>query len=161
MAPPIVKQIELLSETLANIIQFLDEQSFNERPHVISLQKFPEKQIELVQVLDDYFIDKSFIYPVYILSQVTDYPTRLTLIQELSEVPRYYKQKSKQLNIKENLVFSKIKLKQNQLTNINMLEIKPILDQYAYDHKIIYEKECFNEFLTDVIRGIRNKNELK
>lgn len=157
MVPPIVKTIELLSDKQLNIVQLLNDQCFNERPHLISLQKFPEKQVELIQILDDYFIDKSIIYPIYILTSVVDYPTQLSLVEDVSEVPKYYKQKNKQLNIKENLVFNKIKLKQNQLKNINQNEIRPIVDRYAYDHKIVFEHECFNNFMLEIIKGIRKK----
>tara|TARA_B100001971_G_scaffold61895_1_gene56871 strand:+ start:71050 stop:71532 length:483 start_codon:yes stop_codon:yes gene_type:complete len=159
MAPPIIKQIELLSDKKENIYNFLNEQDFDERPCVISLMKFPEKQEQLIEVIGEILRDKSFLYPIYIYTTLIDYPTQLNLVDNLNQVPKYYKQKTKQLNIKENLVYNKIKLKQDQLRSINRAEVDPIIKEFALEHKMIKEKEDFNIYLKKIISGIRKKHD--
>ena len=158
MAPPIIKQIELLSNMKTNVHHFLNEQDFNERPTVISLMKFPDEQEPLLEMIEEYFENKFFIYPVYILSSMPEFPTQLNVIDNLNQVPKFYKQKSKQLNIKENLIYNKIKLKQEQLKSINQSETTPTIKNYAFEHKIISEKESFNKYLKDIIHKIRNRD---
>lgn len=159
MAPPIIKQIELLSDKKENIFQFLSEHNFNERPTVISLLKFKDTQEQLISILEEFFEEKSFIYPAYILTTMIEYPTTLNMVESLNQVPKFYRQKSKQLNIKENLVFNKIKLKQEQLKSINQEEIGPILREYSKEHKIINDKELFNNYMKKIIHAIRTKHD--
>lgn len=159
MAAPILKIIELLTDKKANLYSYLNEQNFNERPVFISLKKFPEKELELLELLEEYFENKDFLYEVYVQTQLLNIPTKLNLVRGIEEVPKFYKHKTKQLNMKENAVFNKIKLKQEQLRSINKQEVKPVLKDYAKHHKEIKSKNDFLLYVKEVVNRIRNKHE--
>jgi hypothetical protein len=159
MAPPILKIIELLTDKRDSLFSYLNEQNFDERPVFISLKKFPEKELELVELLEEYFSNKNYLYNVYVQTKFLNLPSVLNLVRGIEEVPKFYKHKTKQLNMKENAVFNKIKLKQDQLKSINKREVLPILKAYANDHKMIKSKNDFLEYVKDVINSIRNKHE--
>jgi hypothetical protein len=158
MAPPILKIIELLTDKKASLFAYLSEQNFNERPIFISLKKFPEKQFELIEMLDEYFTQRNFLYEVYVQTDLVNYPSSLNLVKSIEEVPRFFKHKAKQLNLKENAVFNKIKLKQEQLKNINQNDVLPILKDYAFRHKEIKSKNDFLNYTKNIIQSIRNKD---
>lgn len=159
MAPPILKIIELLTDKRDSLFSYLNEQNFDERPVFISLKKFPEKELELVELLEEYFSNKNYLYNVYVQTQFLNLPSVLNLVRGIEEVPKFYKYKTKQLNMKENAVFNKIKLKQDQLRSINKNEVLPVLKAYANDHKTIKSKNDFLVYVKDVINSIRNKHE--
>lgn len=159
MAPPILKILELLTDKKDNLFTFLDGQNFNERPVLISLNKFTQSQEALLELLDEYFSLKETLYPVYIQTHVLDFPTHLNIVQSSNEVPKFFKQKTKQLNIKENLVFNKIKLKQDQLRNFNKKEVIPIIESYSENHRAIKEKSDYLLYLKSIVKEIRSKHE--
>lgn len=159
MTPPILKVIELLTDKRDSLFSYLNELNFDERPIFISLKKFPEKELELVELLEEYFSNKNYLYNVYVQTQFLNLPSVLNLVRGIEEVPKFYKHKTKQLNMKENAVFNKIKLKQDQLKNINKSEVLPVLKAYANDHKKIKSKSDFLVYVKDVVNSIRNKYE--
>lgn len=159
MTPPILKIIELLTDKRDSLFSYLNEQNFDERPVFISLKKFPEKELELVELLEEYFSNKNYLYNVYVQTKFLNLPSVLNLVRGIEEVPKFYKHKTKQLNMKENAVFNKIKLKQDQLKSINKREVLPVLKAYANDHKMIKSKNDFLIYVKDVINSIRNKHE--
>lgn len=152
MPIPSYKQIHMKAESRNSTFDQLSAQQFGQVPFVLSIDHLAN-QIESLKNIEDYLIEKNltnYPYPVYIISSVDNYLGKLQLFKNISECPRFYKQKIKQLNIKENKILQKIYLKQKNLQNIQGIDIVPHFSDYAKTHKKLHNlkrEESFYDLL--------------
>lgn len=156
MATPILKNIELLTGDSSSIQKQLKEYSFNENPYIIDILSL-ENQESIIHELEKHFESQNIIYPIYIITSKVDTISSLSLVAHSNQVPTFYKKKSKSLNMKENIIYNKIKLKQKQLSNIDRDSVKNDINSYAFQHKNIFLKESYNEYLKSILKKTRDK----
>ena len=123
----------------------LNKVKIEQRPLVINILHFREKQIEVLENLEVYFRKRqvnTLPYSVWIISNCTEYLGALQLKTKVSDLPHYYHFKSRPLNSKENSLYNKVDLKQKNIASIKTKEYEEIIDQYAkYQKQILLDYE--------------------
>lgn len=137
---PTFKTITMNSHEKRMIYAQLEQYEFGFSPYIFIIHHFVKKQSEALNNIEDYLTEnqvKTYPYPIYVVGKVPDYIGPLLLVSDTKFIPTFFKQKERQLNSKEEQIFNKLSLKQQNLNNIQELDYKPILDEYARTHKII------------------------
>ena len=55
-------------------------------------------------------------------------------------------------------MLAKVSLKQKNLESINIDEFRPVAQAYALNHKIIYKKQVYLNYLSEVLAELRGKS---
>lgn len=154
MPIPSYKQIHIKSSERNIIFEQLDSHCFGQVPYLICIDHMSEQE-SILKSLEFYFDQKEtnvYPYPVYIISNIENYKGELLIINSLDNSPQFFKQKIKQLNVKENKILQKIKLKQNSLQNIKRQDYNPFINNYAKIHKelkLLHQEQLFYDKLLE------------
>lgn len=164
MPIPSYKQVHIKSEKRELIFDQLNFHQFGQVPYIFSIDHL-ENQIEALKNIEDFVEEKrlsNYPYPIYIVSDIQNYRGELSIFLSLAECPSFYKQKIKQLNVKENKILQKIYLKQKNIQNMRALEYRPYLEEYGRSHKKIshlYQEELFLTGLLTQLEDYYDKKE--
>lgn len=148
MPIPSYKQIHIKNEVREVIFEQLKLHHFGQVPFVLSITHL-KNQIEALINIEDFIEEKeisNYPYPIYIISDINNYTGPLNLFKTFEECPRFFKQKIKQLNLKENKILQKIYLKQKNIQNMRTVDYQPHLEEYGNSHKKInnlYKEKVF------------------
>lgn len=137
MPIPSYKQLHIKKSNRLDIFDQLNFHQFGQVPYVFSIDHL-ENEIEALANIEDYFYEyklSHYPYPTYIVSNIQNYQGPLLLVQTIEQCPRFYKQKVKQLNVKENKILQKIYLKQKNMNNLKDFDYQPAIEEYAKGHK--------------------------
>jgi hypothetical protein len=140
MAIPTFKKVTINSQQKRMIYAQLDQHEFGSFPYIFSIHHLVKMQSETLQNIEDYILDHHisiFPYPIYVIGNVQNYNGSLNVVSDIKYIPKFYDQKEKQLNSKEEQLFSKVILKQKNLSNLQDIDFLPILSEYARTHKSI------------------------
>lgn len=161
MAIPSYKKIHLKSETITEVKNQLSVLNFSQSPHIIIIEHLENQKLAIENL--EFFLKGTRInfdvYPLYILTNLSDTPSKLNLIKELNQAPKFYYQKVKLLNVKENKLLTKIELKQRNLNALRYSDYKMHLKSYAEDHKKLAVLCNEGHFLDDLWNQLESKNE--
>jgi hypothetical protein len=154
MAIPSYKQVNINFEDKNSVFNQLSLHQFTQLPYLINISHLNE-QYSALKNIEQYFMENdinNYPYPIYIISTVKNYFGPFHIFDSVESCPKFFKQKIKQLNTKENKILQKIYLKQKNLKNMNTLNHKEVFELYSESHKKIFylEKEkTFLDNLTD------------
>jgi hypothetical protein len=149
MAIPSYKQININNSTEDSIITQLEPHSFDQLPYVIDISHLSD-QFEAISIIEDFFSDHqitNYPYPIYIISTLKNYHGPFSIFESLSACPKFYKQKLKQLNARENKIMQKVQLKQKNLLNMQGHNFEEDLIDYSLAHKLIHHLHKESLFL--------------
>ena len=141
-------------ETIFNQLNPID---LSTNPLVINIEHLGDSQLSALENLENYFElyhKSSLPYGIYIISSCTDYDGKLFVCQNFKDLPRFYHHKSRPLNSKESSAYKKVKLKQQNLKNIQNDDFVPTMNRYAEGHKKIYELEQELNFIKKINIGL-------
>lgn len=156
MAIPIYKLHEVLDAHESAIISKLESSDIGERPTVFDLTSLGSNQLDCFRTIAAYLKNAQISfhpYPCYFLLKREFHPqakaTHLKkyIFQDIQELPFYFKRKHATPNIKENLVLSKVTLKQENLKSIEAQKANSDLASYALKHRTLYKKQQYLNFL--------------
>lgn len=164
MPIPSYKQIHIKSEERSKIFDQLNFHQFGQVPYIFSISHLGNELVALKNIED--FLEENqlsnYPYPIYIVSSIQNYRGSLELFSTIEECPKFYKQKIKQLNVKENKILQKIYLKQKNLQNIRAVEFTPYLNEYGRAHKKLFnlhKEEVFLSKLANKLEAYYDKKE--
>lgn len=161
MPLPLYKIIEIYDHGQTGLWSKMAKAPIGSQPVVLDIAKLGPKEGEALQNIEDFLSKRKardFPYPLYVISNATDYQGNLDIFSSLDELPNFYKKKNRPLNMKENTLLAKVGLKQKNLENINMEEIKPIVAEYGKDHKVLFKKQSYLDFISEIHSSLRGKN---
>lgn len=164
MPIPSYKQIHIKSEAREVIYDQLNFHQFGQVPYILSISHL-ENEIEALKNIEDYLAEKklsNYPYPIYIVSSIQNYRGEMEIFPRIEECPKFYKQKIKQLNVKENKILQKIYLKQKNLQNMRNLEYAPYLKEYGKSHKklhLLYQEDSYLTQLIDKLEEYYDEKE--
>jgi hypothetical protein len=162
MAIPSYKQISINNSTEDSIISDLEPHSFDQLPYVINISHLSD-QFEAVAIIEDFLIERkvtNYPYPVYIISNLKNYHGPFSIFESLNDCPRFYKQKIKQLNVRENKIMQKIYLKQKNLLNMQGHNYEEDLKDYSISHREIsnlHQESIFLDKLQEKLKRYYDK----
>ena len=157
MSFPVYKKISINSHQKRLIYSQLDQVDFGHQPFVFEMSHMITKQDEALTNIEAYLNEHSinrFTYPLIIISNIQNYTGSLMVVNSLDKVPRFFKNKSKQLSTKENQKLKYVELKQTHMENLILEEFEPIIKEYTRSHKKIYQLNNENEFLNLLTKKI-------
>lgn len=164
MPIPSYKQVHIKSEKRDLIFDQLNFHQFGQVPYLLSISHL-ENQIEALKNIEDYIAEQklsNYPYPTYIISDIQNYRGHLELFNSIEQCPSFFKQKVKQLNVKENKILQKIYLKQKNIQNMRELEYRPYLEEFGRSHKKLshlYKEDVFLSNLLTKLEGYYDKKE--
>jgi hypothetical protein len=161
MTIPTFKKITINSQQKRMIYAQLDQHEFGAFPYIFNFHELVQSQIEAIKNIEDYLVDHSislFPYPIYIIADVNNYHGHLNVVSDPKFIPKFYEQKERPLNSKEEQLYSKVLLKQKNLSNLQEIDFFPVITEYARTHKSISLLSSELEFLKS-INGILGESD--
>lgn len=157
MSFPVYKKISINSHQRRLIFSQLDQIDFGEQPYIFELSHMITKQEEALTNIENYLKEhciNTYTYPIVIVANIHNYKGKLMVINDIKQVPLFFKQKTRQLNTKEVQKLKYVELKQTHMQNMIMEEFEPILEDYTIAHRKIYKLHEENVFLKQIKKGL-------
>ena len=162
MLVPTFKTISINSAEKRMIDAQLDQYEFGTYPYILTINEIIEGQLECLTNIEEYIEEKEITlipYPIYIIGDIKNYKGKLEVFSSKKEIPRFYNQKERVLNSKEEQIFNKVQLKQRNLNSIQSIDFTPTLKEYARTHKKINELELELHYLAELSELLGETNE--
>jgi hypothetical protein len=160
MSLPVYQHFDLKDASAQDLIDLLLQNELNlKQPIVINLKALNlDEQREMIGLIENYFtsnnISYKFPYPVILVSDHESSITKISLVDNIKELPKFYGQRETKMNIKETHLANKNKLLQQDVKNCdNSTNIRDI-ENYGFSHRIIYELEHERKFYRSILNQL-------
>lgn len=156
MAIPSYKQVNINFSDEKNIDKQLSMHQFGQLPYIFNISHLKD-QITALRNIENHMQMKqisNYPYPIYIISDIKNHHGLFSLFEKIEHIPKFFKQKIKQLNTKENKILQKIYLKQHNLENMNGVNFKESIDEFAISHQAIFKTVKEKEFYDKIIKKL-------
>lgn len=161
MSIPSYKQIHIIKEDRETIFEQLSEHQFGNLPYVLIITQLKD-QLMAINNINDYIYENDtpkLPYPIYIVSNEINAISDIAIFKTFNECPRFFNQKIKAPNIKEQAILHKLHLKQKNLSNLKPHEFNIAIDMYAKGHKELSKIAKEGDFLEKLNRKLRDAHE--
>lgn len=153
---PIYHQIILTPATLDDLEKFLAPGINLRAPQVFNLLALePIQQRECIGLIENYFtaqeISYRFPYPVYLVTIHEASISRMPIVRDLSELPKFFSQKEGRMNVKEGHVAGKNRLLQQEIRNYDTRASQSEQERYAVLHRAIWRQEQERTYLRELL----------
>ena len=151
MSLPVYQNYNIKSASIEDMKNILTPDMNLKHPVVFNLKGLTlEDQREAIGYIENYFYSNNltfkFPYPVYVISDHEDSITRIPLVKEQSNLPKFYSQRETKMNVKESHVIGKNKLLQVEIKNSDASAVQQDIESFAAPHKIIQNLEKERNF---------------
>ena len=128
-------------------------------PVVFNLKSLDlDQQREMIGLIENYFssnnISFKFPYPIYLVSDHEISITKVPLVHESNELPKFYTQRESKMNVKETHLAGKNKLLQQEVKNCDASANLSDIENYGYSHRVIYELEQERKFYRSILNKL-------
>lgn len=164
MAIPSYKKVHIISENKSDIFKQLESFQYGRIPYIFIIEHLGSMQGQVIKYLEDFIQTYNInikTYPIHVITSEALHSNSLNLFSHISQCPRFFNQKIKQLNVKENSLLKKLLLKQSNLQNIQESECLPILQEYAKAHRALFNLEKEKDFLSELSLKLEEQYEQK
>ena len=161
MGLPIYKKIIIKSASVRQINSQLDMLDFGENPFIIEFVDTIDDHQGCIDTIEKYLTEheiNTFSYSIFVVSHKSP-ETNLKVISSSSLAPSFFKQKSKQLTVKESQKLDVVKLKQRRLDGLRRGDFEPYLESYGKNSKkisILHNESTFYSRLLDSIKELED-----
>lgn len=111
------------------------------------------------KVNEDHKLSLIFPYPIYIKSQLKQNDSALLIIQEESDLPKFFLKKEGKINLKESQILMKNKLLQQEIQNADLSQVKEKIKSYANDHKKIFQLEVERMSYINILANLKKEKD--
>lgn len=158
MSLPVYQHLNLKTGSLEELGNLLHPDMNLKHPVVFNLKTLDlDGQRESIGLIENFFASQNlsfrFPYPIYVLSEHEESITKLPLVRELQQLPKFFSQRESKMNVRETHLASKNKLLQQEVKNNDALANASNIENYGESHRVIFELELERKFY----RGILNK----
>lgn len=158
MSLPVYQHLNLKTGSLEELGNLLHPDMNLKHPVVFNLKTLDlDGQRESIGLIENFFASQNlsfrFPYPIYVLSEHEESITKLPLVRELQQLPKFFSQRESKMNVRETHLASKNKLLQQEVKNNDALANASNIENYGESHRVIFELEQERKFY----RGILNK----
>lgn len=159
MSLPVYQHINLKSASLADINNLLTPDLNSKHPVVMNLKALDlDDQREVIGVIENYFYSNNlsfkFPYPIYLISDHEVSISKISLIKDPQELPKFYSARDGKINVKESHLIGKNKLLQQEINNSDSSVNLKDLENYANAHRMIYEMERERGFYRSILNRL-------
>jgi hypothetical protein len=154
MSIPSLKKVNL-SQDITELTGQLDQISFDDVPLAINISHLKE-QIQAIKIIETYIKDnriKLTPYPISIITTEDYKSSELLILNDTKEFPRFFSQKIKPLNLKENALLKKIYLLQEKIKGTDIKASKDVFQNYAATSKKINMLNRQSTFIDIILKG--------
>lgn len=117
-----------------------------------------DQQREIIGLIENYFssnnISFKFPYPIYLVSDHEISITKVPLVHDANELPKFYTQRESKMNVKETHLAGKNKLLQQEVKNCDASANLSDIENYGYSHRVIYELERERKFYRSILNKL-------
>lgn len=144
MSLPVYQHLNLASASLDYLSNILNPELNLKHPVSMNLKNLSfDDQREVIGLIENYFVSNNlsfkFPYPIYIISEHEKSITRIPLVNDIKELPRFFVQKETRMNVKEAHLAGKNKLLQQEIKNTDASSNEKDIQTYGEAHRVIYE----------------------
>lgn len=154
MSIPSLKKVNL-SQDLTELTTQLDQISFDDVPLAINISHLKE-QTQAIKIIEDYIKNNRISltpYPISIITSENYKSSDLLILTDTKNFPRFFSQKIKPLNLKENALLKKIYLLQEKIKNTDIKSSKDIFKKYATTNRKIDMLNRQSTFIDTILKG--------
>lgn len=159
MSLPVYQNINLKSASHEDLGHILNQDLNLKHPVSINLKALDlEQQREVIGLIENYYASKNlsfkFPYPIYLISDHEPSISKISLLQDLQELPKFFSQRDSKMNVKESHLAGKNKLLQQEVKNSDAsANIKDVAN-YGEAHRIIFELERERTFYRSILNRL-------
>jgi hypothetical protein len=159
MSLPVYQHISIKSASLEDLGNMLHPDINLKHPVVFNLKSLDlDQQREMIGLIENYFssnnISFKFPYPIYLVSDHEISITKVPLVHESNELPKFYTQRESKMNVKETHLAGKNKLLQQEVKNCDASANLSDIENYGYSHRVIYELEQERKFYRSILNKL-------
>lgn len=157
---PIYQHIHLKTTSLEELGQILHSDMNLKHPVVIHLEALQfDQQREMMGLIENYFashnLSYNFPYPIYLLCDHERSMSKVSIVNKLQELPKFFSQRESRMNVKETQVANKNKLLQQEVTNCDASANSKNIEEYGSSHRVIFEMEQEIKFYRVILQGLQ------
>lgn len=163
MSLPVYQHINLTSASLEHLTSILSQDMNLKHPVAINLKTLSfDDQREVIGLIENHFVSQNlsfkFPYPLYLITDHERSITRISIVHEPKELPRFYIQKESRMNVKESHLAGKNKLLQQEIKNADSSSNTQDMENYGESHRRIYELEIERKFYRSILNRLLKKS---
>lgn len=159
MSLPVYQNINLTSASLEHLASILGQEMNLKHPVAINLKTLSlDDQREVIGLIENHFVSNNlsfkFPYPIYLITDHERSITRISIVNEPKELPRFYVQKDSRMNVKEAHLAGKNKLLQQEIRNTDASANDKEIEHYGEAHRVIFELEVERKFYRSILNRL-------
>jgi len=159
MSLPVYQHVNLKTASLEDLGHMLHHDLNLKHPVVINLKALDlDQQREMIGLIENYFssnnLSYKFPYPVYLVSDHEVSISKVPLVHDTKELPKFYSQRESKMNVKESHLAGKNKLLQQEVRNCDTSANVNDIENYGYSHRIIFEVEQERKFYRSILNRL-------
>jgi hypothetical protein len=165
MSLPVYQHITIKNASLEDLGHMLHPDMNLKHPVVINVKALDlDAQREIIGLIENYFssnnLSYKFPYPIYLLSDHEVSITKVPLVHEQNELPKFYTQRESKMNVKETHLAGKNKLLQQEVKNCDTSANSGDIENYGFSHRIIFELEQERKFYRSILNKLQKAKKI-
>lgn len=162
MSLPIYQHYNLKSASLEDLEAFLKPDLNLRHPVVINLKIFTlDQQRDIVGLIENYYVSNNysykFPYPIYVMTEHESTISKMPIVKETAELPKFYSHAESRMNVKETHLIGKNRLLQIEIRNTDSLSTATGLTKYGHFHREVVSLEEERLFYRSIITKLTTK----
>jgi hypothetical protein len=146
MSLPVYQHYNLKSASLEDLEAFLKPDLNLRHPAVINLKVFTlDQQRELIGLIENYYVSNNisfkFPYPIYVMTEHESTISKMPIVKETAELPKFYSHAESRMNVKETHLIGKNRLLQIEIKNTDSLASATGITKYGHYHREVVSLE--------------------
>lgn len=159
MSLPVYQTINLKSASLDELNVILHQDMNLKHPVILNLKRMDiDQQREVIGLIENFFVSANlsyrFPYPIYLITDHETSISKMPLLQDQSELPKFYNQRDSKMNVKESHLSGKNKLLQQEVKNSDSSSNTSEIETYAEAHRQIFELDRERKFYRSILTGL-------
>lgn len=159
MSLPVYQHVNLKTASLEDLGHMLHADLNLKHPVVINLKSLDlDQQREMIGLIENYFssnnLSYKFPYPIYLVSDHETSISKVPLVNDTKELPKFYTQRESKMNVKESHLAGKNKLLQQEVRNCDTSANVSDIENYGYSHRVIFEIEQERKFYRSILNRL-------
>ena len=156
---PVYQHINLKSAALEDLGHLLHADMNLKHPVAINLKALDsDGQREVIGLIENFFVSSNlsfkFPYPVYVISDHELSISKVPIVHDPKELPKFFVQRESKMNVKESHLAGKNKLLQQEVKNSDSSSNVKDIEEYGYSHRMIFELEEERKFYRNILNRI-------
>ncbi len=165
MTLPTYQHLTLKTSSLEELESILDTGMNLRHPVVFNLKALTlDQQRETIGLVENFFVSNNvsfrFPYSIYVVSDHEPSISRLSIIDDLARLPKFFSPRDSKINVKETQLAARNKLLQQEVKNTDASSSAAELDFFSEAHRKVYELEqertFYHSILNSLMKGHRH-----